>query len=174
MTESQRAIVAGRLATMPAHRLGKSVKFPTSAMSQPDPAKMLNVSDRIVRTARAVLYKGTPALVKKVEGGEVSVSATAEIAKAPAPVQEAIAALPPEARKVAAICVMPQIAPSDTAWSGVRDALSVRLGQIASPNIRTVTQNGATSEQNAAKRKGPARTSGARPLAAPTRSRATA
>lgn len=74
----------------------------TTAVTQAEAAKLMNVSERAIRQAGVVLDKGTPALVKKVEGGEVSVSAAAAIAKAPAETQEAIADLPADAIKVAA------------------------------------------------------------------------
>ena len=46
-----------------------------------DAAKMLNVSERSIKTAKQVQKSGVPELVKAVEEGSVSVSAAAVIAK---------------------------------------------------------------------------------------------
>lgn len=58
LTESQRAMVAAKLAKMPAHRPNKSENLPTSDMSQSQAAEMLNVSDRSIRTAKQVQDHG--------------------------------------------------------------------------------------------------------------------
>lgn len=76
LTESQRAMVAARLANLQAPNSGAREAV-TSA------ADALNVSPRSVDAARAVEAKGTPELVAAVEKGEVSVSAAAEVAKLP-------------------------------------------------------------------------------------------
>ncbi|MGE9266405.1 hypothetical protein ACQKHB_23035, partial [Escherichia coli] len=82
LTESQRAMVASKLATMRQGSrtdLEHSESFPE--VSQSDAAKLLNVSDRSIRTAKTVQEQGTPELVAAVESGKVSVSAAAVIAK---------------------------------------------------------------------------------------------
>lgn len=80
LTESQRAMVAAKLAKMPLganqHTEG-SENLPT----QGDAARLLNVSDRSIRTAKTVQEQGAPELVQAVETGKVSVSAAAVIAK---------------------------------------------------------------------------------------------
>jgi len=106
LTESQRAMVAGKLAN-----IGKgqfvgnqhvaSANLPTPPVSQPDAAKLLNVSERSVRTAKAVQKTGTPELVNAVEQGAVSVSAAAVIAKQP-PAQQAEILSQSEERSLAA------------------------------------------------------------------------
>jgi len=50
-------MVAAKLANMPTHRPAenKSANLPTSAVSQPEAAKMLNVSERLLRDAKAVI-----------------------------------------------------------------------------------------------------------------------
>jgi ParB-like chromosome segregation protein Spo0J len=102
LSESQRSMVSGKLANLPAHRpAGKSANLRPSLTTK-DAAAMLNVSPRSVETARAVIAKGTPELIKRVEKGEVSVSAAAVIAKAPQEAQEAVAALPQEKVRTAA------------------------------------------------------------------------
>lgn len=78
LTESQRAMVAARLAKMPAHRPEKGANLHPSAEQA---GAMLNVSERTVKTAKQVHERGTPELVQAVEAGKVSVSAAAVIAK---------------------------------------------------------------------------------------------
>ena len=80
LSESQRAMVAAKLANMPAHRPDKSANLPTS---QDDAAEMLNVSPRSVRSAVKVQADATPELVQAVEAGRVSVSAAADVATLP-------------------------------------------------------------------------------------------
>ncbi|WP_204321950.1 hypothetical protein, partial [Streptococcus pneumoniae] len=65
-----------------------------SPVARSDAAKLLNVSEKSVTRARAVIEKAAPGIVKRVESGEVSVSAAATIAKAPKEAQETVAALP--------------------------------------------------------------------------------
>src|SRR5262249_25262116 len=80
LTESQRAMVAARLATLPhganQWRTGKFAGPPTQA----DAAALLNISERSVRSGREVQEHGAPELRQAVERGEVSVSAAADIA----------------------------------------------------------------------------------------------
>ena len=100
LNESQRALVAARLANMsgggdrpsaqdsnfdPANLPGRN------DISQPAAAALLNVGERSLRTARAVLQAATPAVVAAVERGCLPVSAAAQIAPAPAPFQDEVA-----------------------------------------------------------------------------------
>ncbi len=92
LTESQRAMVAARLATA---RVGNPTfnraNLPDSAEranlpireepTNAEAAKMLNVSERSIKTAKQVQKTGVPELVKAVEQGTVAVSAAAVIAK---------------------------------------------------------------------------------------------
>lgn len=88
LSESQRAMVAGKLAKMPAHRPdGNSANLRTS-----DAAEMLNVSSRSVETARKVEREGAAELVEAVERGTVSVNAAADITTLPKPEQAEIVA----------------------------------------------------------------------------------
>lgn len=89
LTESQRAMVAARLARMPAHRPEKGANLHPSAE---DAGRMLNVSERTVKAAKSVQRSGAPELVSAVEGGQVSVSAAADVARLPQEEQAQIVA----------------------------------------------------------------------------------
>lgn len=93
LDESQRAMVAGKLATL-THG-GDRVSEQAASLpvaTQARAAEVLNVSERSVRSARAVLDHGAPELVRAVEAGAVSVSAAADVASLPQPVQAEIVA----------------------------------------------------------------------------------
>lgn len=72
LDESQRAMVAAKLATMQRGRPTENASI--EAFSQPDAAKMLNVARASVQRAREVLEHGTPELISSVERGEIPVS----------------------------------------------------------------------------------------------------
>ena len=85
LSPSQRALVAARVATM---RQGERTDLaePSARLrkvSQGDAARIANVSDRSVTTARDVLEHGAAELVAAVDGGRISVSAAADIASLP-------------------------------------------------------------------------------------------
>lgn len=88
LNESQRAMVAAKLANMPNHRPEKGANLHSSA----DAAGMLNVSERTVKTAKQVQERGAPELQRAVERGEVSVSAAADVATKPQEEQREIVA----------------------------------------------------------------------------------
>ncbi len=89
LTESQRAMVAAKLAKLPVganqHTAG-SANLPT----QTEAASLLNVSERAIRSAKAVERTGAPELIAAVEADKVSVSAAADIATLPVPEQRLI------------------------------------------------------------------------------------
>ena len=74
LNESQRAVVAAKLATL-GHG-GDRSKSPIGDLKQSEAAQLLNVGKRSVERAREVLDEGAPELVQAVEQGRVSVSAT--------------------------------------------------------------------------------------------------
>lgn len=76
LNESQRAMVAGRLANLPAGRPSETASI--DAVSQSKAAELLNVGRASVQRAREVIDNGAPALVEAVERGDVSVSLAAE------------------------------------------------------------------------------------------------
>lgn len=104
LTESQRAMVAGKLANLSAgenqHTVGRAnlpdlIEPPQSLpapVSVARAAEMLNVSERSVKAARAVIERAVPELAAKVETGAVSVSAAADVARAPQEEQREIVA----------------------------------------------------------------------------------
>ena len=77
INESQRAMVAARMANMPPHRPGSS---PIGELtSQADAAKLFNVGKRSVERAKTVLGDGVPELVDAIDRGVVAVSDAASI-----------------------------------------------------------------------------------------------
>jgi ParB-like chromosome segregation protein Spo0J len=89
LSESQRAVVATRLATL---RIGDNQHAQVCAPSQERAAELLNVSRRSVQSARQVVDCGAPELIGAVERGAVSVSAAADIATQPVDEQREIVA----------------------------------------------------------------------------------
>ena len=75
--ESQRAMVAVRLATM---RQGRPENASNEAFTQPAAAKLLNVSRSTLQRAAIVRDNAAPALVARVERGEMPVSLAAKLA----------------------------------------------------------------------------------------------
>lgn len=80
LTESQRAMVAAKLANMKEGRPQKDTA-PIGAVSQGEAAEQLNVSRRAVQRATVVRNEGVPELVEAVERGNVPVSVAAKAAK---------------------------------------------------------------------------------------------
>lgn len=104
LSESQRGMVAAKIANMPAHRPALNpANLPPSLegmkpdqqpafTSQASAAEMLNVSERTVRAAVKVRDEAAPELVHAVESGKVSVSAAADVATLPKEEQAVIVA----------------------------------------------------------------------------------
>jgi MT-A70 len=90
LDESQRAMVAARLATL--KQGARTDISPIGEMSQSDAAALLSIGKRTVERAREVLNQGAPELVHAVEQGKVSVSAAADVATLPAGEQQEIVA----------------------------------------------------------------------------------
>jgi N6-adenosine-specific RNA methylase IME4 len=91
LTESQRGMVAAKLANLPAHRPTED-NCANLRTSQDAAAEMLNVSRRTVQTAKHVQEQGAPELIQAVESGQVSVSAAADVATLPKKEQAEIVA----------------------------------------------------------------------------------
>lgn len=82
LSESQRAMVAAKVADLKRGANQHSEGLPIGRA-----AAMLNVSERSVARAKKVLHQGSPELVSAVEGGELPVSAAAEVSRMPESVQ---------------------------------------------------------------------------------------
>jgi len=82
LDESQRAMVAARIANMAPGRPAETAEI--SAVSQSRAAQMLNVDRRSVQHAKKVQERGAAALAAAVDAGEVAVSTAAELTELPA------------------------------------------------------------------------------------------
>lgn len=78
LSESQRALIGARLATL---RKGANQHASIEAPSQAEAAELLNVSRASVQRAREVLDSGDAELVAAVDQGELAVSAAVNIAR---------------------------------------------------------------------------------------------
>jgi urease accessory protein UreF len=91
LNESQRAMVAAKIATM---RQGERTDVEPSAnlqkVSQGQAAKLLNVSTRSVTAAHKVRTEAQPEVVRAVESGTMAVSAAATLAEKPVDVQRRV------------------------------------------------------------------------------------
>lgn len=81
LDESQRAMVAARIAKLPR---GANQHAQIQAPSQGDAAGLLNVSRTAVQSAKKVQEEGSTALVAAVDAGEVAVSTAATLTELPA------------------------------------------------------------------------------------------
>ena len=95
LSESQRAMVAGKLANMNRTDTliqNRGANLPNGSVTNATAAELLNVSERSVKTARKVRDKADESLVEAVESGTVSVSAAADVADLPKQEQAEIVA----------------------------------------------------------------------------------
>ena len=93
LTDSQRAMVAARLANLPR---GTNQHAPIGASTQNAAADLLNVSRRSVQRARAVIDLGTPELATAVDSSVIAVSTAADLARLPADTQREVLSRTPE------------------------------------------------------------------------------
>ncbi len=88
LNESQRALVASKLATL-SHggdrRSDQAANLHLEIPKKSVAAAMLNVSERSLASAAVVRKHGTPELIRQVEDGKLSVSAAAKQAQPPKP-----------------------------------------------------------------------------------------
>lgn len=89
LNESQRAMVAAKLANL---SNGQRASQICEAVTQPQAAGMLGVSERSVNTAKQVQQSGAPELVAAVEQGTVAVSTAAVISSLTEPEQREVVA----------------------------------------------------------------------------------
>jgi N6-adenosine-specific RNA methylase IME4/ParB-like chromosome segregation protein Spo0J len=92
LNESQRAMVAAKIATLGHGGDRRSIKSPIGDLKQADAAATLNVGKRSVERAKDVIEKAAPEVVAAVERGELAVSAAAELTKLPEEKQRAVLA----------------------------------------------------------------------------------
>ncbi len=96
LNESQRAMVAAKIANMPhgGNRKNQAAKLPLDQKetSQAEAAKLLNTSERSVRNAKKVEMDAIPEIVAAVESGKLPVSVAATLADAPPEKQKAVIA----------------------------------------------------------------------------------
>ncbi len=90
LSESQRAMVAAKLATMPRGQPGRNP--PIGGITAERAASLLNVGARSIERARVVREDGVEGLATAVEAGDVSVSAAAALASLPLSEQAIIVA----------------------------------------------------------------------------------
>lgn len=83
LSESQRGMVAAKLANLGDGQRADHAAQICAPVTQDRAAEMLNVSRRTVQAAAKVKDEGAPELVAAVESGKVSVSAAATITEAP-------------------------------------------------------------------------------------------
>lgn len=77
MSESQRAMVAGRIANIQRGEVGGGYNHAEGQIRLSDAAELLNISRTGVVAAKTVLRDGTPEEIAAVESGEVAVSTIA-------------------------------------------------------------------------------------------------
>ena len=96
LSESQRAMVAAKLANMPVGRpAGNSANLQNLPTSQSDAADMLNVSTRAVAAAAKVQREAQEPIVAAVERGDMTVSLAAKVMDLPEEEQAPILAAQP-------------------------------------------------------------------------------
>jgi hypothetical protein len=78
LTESQRAMIGAKLATMP-RDTNQHAKGGPIGLSNADTAKLLNVGERSIKRAKEVVQKGSPELQEKVRKGEVKLGAAVQV-----------------------------------------------------------------------------------------------
>ena len=82
LSESQRAMIAARIANMSEGRPTKET-LPNGRVSQAAAASLLNVGERTVARAVTVQHQGVPELLEAVEADIIAVSTAAEVATLP-------------------------------------------------------------------------------------------
>ncbi len=100
LTESQRAMVAARIANLAGGRPAKTAR--KEAVSEAQAAARMKVGRSSVQKGKVVLGRGDPGLVAAVERDEVSVSAAARVAELGPEEQTEVVARGPEAIKARA------------------------------------------------------------------------
>jgi len=77
LSESQRALIAARLATLGEGRPSRTASIEAVPKSQSQAAELLNVGRASVQRAREVIERGSPEVIEAIERGDLAVSAAA-------------------------------------------------------------------------------------------------
>ncbi|MFP5078315.1 ParB/RepB/Spo0J family partition protein [Rhizobium sp. YIM 134829] len=99
LTDSQRAMVAAKLANMKVGNPNFGPSPNSANLPNSDAAKLLNVSERSVRTAKQIKAKGEPVIVTAVQAGDMSLNEAAKVVQLQPAAQRAVAALPKAERR---------------------------------------------------------------------------
>ena len=91
LNESQRAMVAAKLADMQEGRPRKDETRPIGLVSSDSASVLLNISKKSIGRAAHVLRNAAPAVISAVEQGHLPVSAAANLTAAPVAFQSAVA-----------------------------------------------------------------------------------
>lgn len=138
LTESQRALIAAKLANM---RQGERTDLQPSAnlpkVSQAEAARRLGVSERSVRHAVEIKNTGVPELIAAVEAGQVAVSTAAHLAQLPADNQRAVLARGPDEIRAIARDVKARI---DRAGVCGKSAVRIFDQVVADQNLSGIEQ----------------------------------
>ena len=135
LDESQRAIVAARIATLKLGDNQHSEGLPIGRAST-----LLNVGERSVARAREVLDEGAPELVAAVERGEVSVSTAADIATKPIEKQREIVAR--GEREILAVAkAIRAKKPEKRRGERIQNLIRISAGDTALPTSRRISRS---------------------------------
>ena len=88
LSESQRAMIAARLANLDEGRPSKTTAI--AGVSQGEAAELCNVSVNSIGRAKKVLNSAIPEIVAAVDSGQVTVNTAASLAQQPVPIQTSV------------------------------------------------------------------------------------
>ena len=88
LSESQRAMIAARLANLDEGRPSKTTAI--AGVSQGEAAELCNVSVDSIGRAKKVLNSAIPEIVAAVDSGQVTVNTAASLAQQPVPIQTSV------------------------------------------------------------------------------------
>jgi len=127
LDESQRAMVAARMANMRrGERTDVCSKFHGKLISQAEAAKLTNVSERSLRSARKVIDKGVEGLTAAVDQGRIAVSVAEKIAKFSVDDQEKLLAIPDPEMAIKKVATQKN---DEARPTGIFNATELRNGQ---------------------------------------------
>jgi len=123
LNESQRGLIASRLAMIPKHLHKPDRQI---CLSQPEAAQMLNVSERTIKSVKAI-ERESPDLIYKLESGEMTVHEAQKVIRKKRQIDKEAASL--------------ATAPKDTTWTVTDDQVVVPCDVlIADPPYGILTE----------------------------------